>query len=63
MGQINNGIGGRKPAREFSSEKRGKVKYKYYRRKKVWDLVSSLTRNGLECHVAIDRIYQEYVRG
>ena len=61
--EYNNGIGGRKPAREFSSQERGKVKYKYYRRKKVWDLVSALTRTGLDCHVAIDRIYQVYGRG
>ena len=31
--EYNNGIGGRKPARKFSSQERGKVKYKYYRRK------------------------------
>ena len=61
--EYNNGIGGRKPAREFNSQERGKVKYKYCRRKKVWDLVSSMIRNGLECHVAIDRIYQVYGRG
>ena len=61
--EYNNGIGGRKPAREFSAQERGKVKYKYYRRKKFWDLVSGLTRNGLEAHVAIDRIYQVYGRG
>ena len=56
------GIGGRKPAREFTSRDRGKLKYKYYRRKKLWDLVSALTRSGLTHHVAIDRIYQVYGR-
>ena len=56
------GIGGRKPAREFTAQERGKVKYKYYRRKKLWDLISSLTRNGLAHHVVIDRIYQVYGR-
>ena len=56
------GIGGRKPAREFTSRDRGKLKYKYYRRKKLWDLVSALTRSGLTHHVAIDQIYQVYGR-
>ena len=56
------GIRGRKPAREFTSTDRGKLKYKYYRRKKLWDLVSALTRSGLTHHVAIDRIYQVYGR-
>ena len=56
------GIGGRKPAREFTSRDRGKLKYKYYRRKKLWDLVSALTRSGLTHLVAIDRIYQVYGR-
>ena len=28
--EYTNGIGGRKPAREFTSQERGKVKYKYY---------------------------------
>ena len=56
------GIGGRKPAREFNAQERGKVKYKYYRRKKVWDLIASVTRSGLEHHVVIDRIYQVYGR-
>ena len=56
------GIGGRKPAREFNAQERGKVKYKYYRRKKIWDLILSLTRNGLAHHVVIDQIYQVYGR-
>ena len=56
------GLGGRKPARECNAQERGKVKYKYYRRKKAWDLISSLTRSGLQHHVAIDRIYQVYGR-
>ena len=40
------GIGRRKPAREFNAQERGKVKYKYYRRKKAWDLIVSLPRSG-----------------
>ena len=49
--------------RELSAQERGKVKYKYYGRKKFWDLVSALTRNGLEAHVAIDQLYQVYSQG
>ena len=56
------GIGGRKPAREFTAKDRGRLKYKYYRRKKLWDLVCELTRGGLTHHVAIDRVYQVYGR-
>ena len=60
--EYTNGIGGCKTVRKFNSQERGKVKYKFYRRKKVWDLVSYLTRNGLSHHVSIDRIYQSYGR-
>ena len=61
--EYTSGLGGRKPAREFNAQERGKVKYKYYRRKKAWDLIAKLTRSGLEHHVAIDRVYQHYGRG
>jgi len=54
------GIGGRKPARDFTREERGRVKHKYHRRKVVWDCVSRLIRAGLTSDVACDRIYQVY---
>jgi hypothetical protein len=54
------GIGGRKPARDFSREERGRVKHKYHRRKVVWDCISQLIRAGLTADVACDRIYQVY---
>lgn len=54
------GIGGRKPARDFTREERGRVKHKYHRRKVVWDCVSRLIRAGLTANVACDRIYQVY---
>ena len=56
------GIGGSKPAREFTASERGRCKYKYYRRKLVWDVISRMTATGLSSHVAIDRIYQHYGR-
>ena len=56
------GLGGRKPAKEYTPRERGKVKYNYTRRKAVWDTISMLTNSGLHSHVAIDRIYDYYGR-
>ena len=56
------GLGGRKAAKNYTPSERGKVKYKYTRRKIVWDVISSLTNSGLHAHVAIDRIYEYYGR-
>ena len=57
------GIGGRKAARLFTRDERGKVKHKYHRRKVVWDLISQLIRSGLTAQVACDRIYNVYGEG
>ena len=54
------GIGGRKAARLFTAQERGREKFKYCRRKVVWDLVGEMVRSGLESNVAIDRIYAVY---
>lgn len=54
------GIGGRKPASQFTAVERGRVKNKYYRRKVVWDTISRLMRAGLTSDTAIDRIYAAY---
>ena len=56
------GIGGRKAARLFSqSERGGKVKHKYCRRKVIWSLVSGLVRQGgFTSDTAIDLIYTVY---
>ena len=55
------GLGGRKPARDFTMHERGGAnKYKYCRRKVVWDLIESMMRSGLSSHVCIDRIYAAY---
>jgi len=54
------GIGGRKPASEFTREERGRVKFKYCRRKVIWDRVRLLINAGLTAQVAIDRIYDVY---
>ena len=55
-----NGLGGRKPARLFSESERGRVKYKYSRRKVVWDVVKKLVDLGHTANTAIDMIYDVY---
>lgn len=54
------GLGGRKAARLFSAQERGRVKHKYTRRKVVWDLIRALIRSGLTYQTACDRIYNVY---
>ena len=54
------GIGGRKAARDFSTIERGRDKYRFYRRKHVWDIVSNLVNAGVNSRVAVDRIYNHY---
>ena len=53
------GVGGNKPARLFTASERGKIKFKYCRRKIVWDVIDDLVKRGLSSDVAIDRIYAE----
>jgi hypothetical protein len=56
-----NGIGGRKAACLFTStERRGRVKHKYHRRKIAWDSISTLVRAGCTGQVAIDHMYAIY---
>jgi hypothetical protein len=54
------GIGGRKPARDFTAQERGRDKHRFYRRKHVWDIVVNLVNAGVQARVAIDRIYIHY---
>ena len=56
------GIGGRKPARQFTVGERAKVKFKYCRRKILWDVIDGLVRSGNTAPVAIDKIYDAYGR-
>ena len=57
-----NGIGGNKPAREFTRRERGqeKVKHLYSKRKKFWFCVERMLSNGTTLVVAIRRIYDVY---
>lgn len=54
------GIGGRKAARLFTVEERGRVKYLYSRRKIVWDAISSQVASGHTADRAIERLYALY---
>jgi hypothetical protein len=54
------GLGGRKAAKRFSTRERGRVRYKYHRRKVVWDKVQEMIRRGHTYHTAIDELYQKY---
>ena len=56
------GIGGRKPARQFTSVERGRVKFKYSRRKIIWNAIDRMVRSGSTAQVAIDNIYEVYGR-
>jgi len=58
--EYQHGIGGRKAARLFSHSERGRVKYKYSRRKVVWDLIAKLVRAGHTADAAIDMIHAAY---
>lgn len=54
------GVGGNKPARQFTAAERGKVKFKYSRRKNVWDVIDIMISAGNTSDVAIERIYTVY---
>jgi hypothetical protein len=56
------GVGGRKAAKLFTSSERGKVKFKYSRRKIVWECIHRLIRSGYTADSAIDKIYDVYGR-
>ncbi len=55
--EYQHGVGGRKAARLFSHSERGKVKFKYCRRKVVWDVISRLVRGGHTADRAINLMY------
>lgn len=57
------GIGGRKPAKDFTAKERGAVKYTYSLRKPFWNLVNRMIRAGYSSDAAIEKIYECYPRG
>jgi hypothetical protein len=56
------GVGGRKAARLFTAQERGRVKYNYHRRKVAWETIAIMVRAGNNADVAIDKIYEVYGR-
>jgi Transcriptional activator of glycolytic enzymes len=58
------GIGGRKPAKNWSSTERGNtmhgIKQKYYRRKMVWLTMEKLMATGMSRDAAINKIRSAY---
>jgi hypothetical protein len=58
------GIGGRKPAKDWSAIERGNprqgIKQKYYRRKMVWLTIEKLMERGNTRDAAINKIRQAY---
>jgi hypothetical protein len=60
--EYQHGIGGNKAAKDFTYTERGKCKFKYCRRKVVWDCISKHVNAGYLAATAIDRIYQCYGR-
>ena len=55
------GIGGRKAAKHFTqSERGGKTKHKYSRRKVIWLMVRGMVKLGMTADSAIDQIYAVY---
>ena len=57
------GLQGWKAAKRFTSRERGRVKYKYHRRKVVWDTILRLLRRGHSIHTAVGEIERVYGEG
>ena len=54
------GLQGWKAAKRFTSRERGRVKYKYHRRKVVWDTILRLLGRGHSIHTAVGEIERVY---
>ena len=50
------GLQGQKSAKRFTSQERGRVKYKYHRRKVVWDTILRLLGRGHSIHTGVGEI-------
>jgi hypothetical protein len=58
--EYQNGIGGRKAAREFTRVERGRNKFKYCRRMVVWKCIQRLLERGGTVGTAVRRIHSVY---
>ena len=57
------GLQGWKAAKRFTSQERGRVKYKYHRRKVVWDMILRLLGRGHSIHTSVGEIERVYGEG
>ena len=55
------GIGGNKPAKDFTREERGRVKSEFSQRKPFWECMSRLIAAGYTAGCAIQKIENTYV--
>ena len=58
--EYDRGIGGRAPAKNFTSIQRGKVTKTYYKRNLVWRCIATLIRSGHTAESACANIYSTY---
>ena len=57
------GLQGKKAAKRFTSRERGRVKYKYHRRKVKWDTILRLLGRGHSIHTGVGEIERVYGEG
>ena len=58
--EFEHGVGNNKPAKYFTRAERGRYKFKYSRRKIIWDLIAARIRATDTAGMAIDKIYAAY---
>ena len=62
--EYEHGMDGSKPAKLFTTRERGRTKFKYHRRKVLWDRIRTLMeRHGHSSETAIQHLYATYGRG
>eukprot|EP00957_Ditylum_brightwellii_P186764 14221365-Ditylum_brightwellii.AAC.1 len=54
------GIGGQKPAKDFTPVEHGKVKAAFSKRRLVWETIERMVRAGHNAQMAVDKIYDVY---
>jgi len=55
--EYTHGVGGNKPAKDFTPTEHGKVKQKCYRRRVFWDIVSTLVNAVHGAPAAVDKVW------
>ena len=60
--ECTHGIGGNKPAKDFTPSERGKAKQKCCRRRVFWDIASTLVNAGHGAPAAVDKVWNHHGR-